>query len=136
MDALNARLKAIIPHNEVAYSSKEVVGDPHEIVDRMLSDYRAQLAPPQSVLDHSFGIVRQQRTVAEPESITYLFKMTNIFGFKVCFGWQVVEHPLRGGPPIGDYKAIFPCSPDKYEPYTGPSPKPRNQAPESPAPKA
>ncbi len=135
MDALNARLKAIIPQNDVSYSNKEVVGDPHDIVDRMLADYRAQLAPPQSVLDHAFGIVRQQHTVAQADSITYLFKMTNILGFKVCFGWEVTEHPLRGGPPEGKYRAVFPCTPDKYEPYSGPTPKPRNQAGESPAPK-
>jgi hypothetical protein len=112
---VNRKLKSLIPHNDVVYDDKQIIGDLHDAVARAEADYLGRLAPPPSVLAKAIAVVSRRRTAAEPDSVTYVLKRVRIFGFEICTGWQVVAHPLGGGPPDSGY-AFGPCSSSQFQP--------------------
>ncbi len=95
LDALNARLRAMLPHGAVAPGHFTPATDPREA----LEDYERALAPPAEVLAETFGIIRVQRTLMVADSIAYVFeRKRDLLGRETCRAFRVTEHPLPPPP--------------------------------------
>jgi hypothetical protein len=131
--SVNANLRSLIPNGDVAYERKQVIGDLHEAIARAESEYLGKLAPSPEILRKALYVVNRRRTTAEPDSVMYVLKKLNIFGFKICTGWLVVAHPMNGGAPESGY-AFGACNSSQFEappwatatlpPHETPSPLP------------
>jgi hypothetical protein len=151
-DALNDRLRSLIPHGPVDFTPKRVSAGANEVTDQVQAAYEAALAPPPEILAKTFGIISHKRTVGEPDSIAYVFEQYKIGPFTACKAYKIVEHPFapssawtptpvgagvkadfpapsRGTPPDVGIVTIVPCNPSSYthvEPGSITTPLPRH----------
>jgi hypothetical protein len=106
----------MLPGGDVAYGSKQFVGDMQAAIDRAQEDYYKAAAPPPNVLAKALYIIRQHGLLGGPASIVYVLKRQRIFGIEICTGWKIEQEP-RGGP-VGGY-TFGACGGDDYTPVGG-----------------
>lgn len=66
--------------------------------------YLASLTPPPDILQRTFGIIYERRTLLDSDSVTYVYENMHatLLGVPICKGYRVTEHPLPpplAGPP-------------------------------------
>jgi hypothetical protein len=106
----------MLPGGDVAYGSKQYVGDMQAAIEQAQEDYFKAAAPPPSVLAKALYIVRQRGSLVGPASIVYVLKRQKIFGIEICTGWKIEQTP--GGGPQGGY-TFGPCGGDEFTPAGG-----------------
>jgi len=132
LDKLNARMNAMLPNGDVAYSHREYGNTIDEAVSEAEAEYFKKVAPPPGVLARALEIVRQKGTLLGPPTIVYILKRERILGFEICTGWKI-EQPAGGGEPQGGY-TFGPCGGEEFTPPAGlPTLTPKSSA--APRPK-
>jgi hypothetical protein len=101
----------------VAYGSKQYVGDMQAAIEQAQEDYFKAAAPPPEVLAKALYIVRQRGSLVGPSSIVYILKRQRIFGIEICTGWKI-EQESGGGAPQGGY-TFGPCGGEQFTPAGG-----------------